>query len=47
MKRGILLRGWLRRLPWDIIAVYLVFNGLVGVSGNLDASPTSEPQPMT
>ncbi len=31
MKRGILLRGWLRRLPWDIILVYLAFNVGAGV----------------
>ena len=30
MKSALRLRGWLRRLPWDIIAVYLVFNALVG-----------------
>ncbi len=30
MKRALRLRGWLRRLPWDIILVYLVFNALVG-----------------
>ena len=35
MKRAIRLGGWLRRLPWDIILVYLAFNVLVGVFGRV------------
>jgi two-component system cell cycle sensor histidine kinase/response regulator CckA len=31
MKPAFRLRGWLRRLPWDIILVYLVFNAMVGL----------------
>jgi PAS domain S-box-containing protein len=41
MKRGIRLRGWLRRLPWDILLVYLVFNVLVGVFGQLSITRIS------
>jgi PAS domain S-box-containing protein len=41
MKRGIRLRGWLRRLPWDILAVYLAFNALVGVFGQLSITRIS------
>ena len=38
MKRAIRLGGWLRRLPWDIILVYLVFNVLVAVFGRVSTA---------